>query len=86
MPKLEDIATGLAEERFPDLGGKNAVRQLRASRRAFVEGFMVIGSALTKCRICGCTEVTACDTPAGPCRWVESDLCSAPACLEKASS
>lgn len=27
-----------------------------------------------RCRVCGCTEQTACD---GGCRWVEPDLCSA---------
>lgn len=30
-----------------------------------------------KCRVCGCTEDTACTTPGGPCFWVERDLCSA---------
>jgi hypothetical protein len=29
------------------------------------------------CRHCACTETDACETPAGPCRWVEPDLCSA---------
>jgi hypothetical protein len=29
------------------------------------------------CRICGCTELTAClHEEAGPCWWVEHDLCS----------
>lgn len=28
---------------------------------------------LTRCRVCGCTEVNAC---AGGCSWVEKDLCS----------
>lgn len=30
-----------------------------------------------KCRVCGCTEERACATDAGPCHWVEVDLCSA---------
>jgi hypothetical protein len=30
-----------------------------------------------KCRICGCTETSACSTPSGPCHWVDEDLCSA---------
>lgn len=30
-----------------------------------------------KCRVCGCTDQTACTTAAGPCHWVEQDLCSA---------
>ena len=30
-----------------------------------------------KCRVCGCTNTTACQTPTGPCYWVEADLCSA---------
>lgn len=29
------------------------------------------------CRVCGCTEFSACQTPEGPCHWVEEDLCSA---------
>ena len=29
------------------------------------------------CRVCGCTETSACTTPSGPCRWAEPDLCSA---------
>lgn len=29
------------------------------------------------CRECGCTEHQACMTEAGPCHWVEPDLCSA---------
>lgn len=29
------------------------------------------------CRVCGCTNESACQTPEGPCRWVEPDLCSA---------
>lgn len=28
------------------------------------------------CRVCGCTQNNACLTPAGPCHWVERDLCS----------
>lgn len=35
-----------------------------------------------KCRVCGCTENTACvGGPFGACWWVEEDLCSA--CVEK---
>lgn len=30
-----------------------------------------------QCRKCGCTEERACPPPAGPCFWVEYDLCSA---------
>lgn len=34
-----------------------------------------------RCRECGCTDDAACLVPfEGPCRWVESDLCSA--CVE----
>lgn len=29
------------------------------------------------CRVCGCTNENACQTPDGPCHWVEKDLCSA---------
>lgn len=28
------------------------------------------------CRVCGCSELDACMTPAGPCAWVSEDLCS----------
>ncbi|MCW5727230.1 GNAT family N-acetyltransferase [Parvibaculum sp.] len=29
-----------------------------------------------RCRVCGCTQLNACMTGAGPCGWVEADLCS----------
>jgi hypothetical protein len=34
---------------------------------------------LPRCRVCGCTEYTACADPrtGEPCRWVAADLCSA---------
>ena len=28
------------------------------------------------CRFCGCNDFEACRTPAGPCYWVEENLCS----------
>lgn len=28
---------------------------------------------MTRCRVCGCTEVNACNPPCG---WAESDLCT----------
>lgn len=35
-----------------------------------------------KCQVCGCTELSACVTPAGPCEWIAPGvLCSA--CLDK---
>lgn len=36
------------------------------------------------CRVCHCTDTNACLPPAGPCHWVEADLCSAckPPCEE----
>ena len=34
------------------------------------------------CRICGCSHEDACATEHGPCRWVETDLCSG--CVEAA--
>lgn len=37
------------------------------------------------CRVCGCTETTACKTPEGACRWIAADLCSNPACVERAT-
>lgn len=30
-----------------------------------------------KCRVCGCTDTSACMTEDGPCFWLEEDLCSA---------
>lgn len=32
---------------------------------------------IRSCRVCGCSEDTACLGPDGPCSWVEADLCSA---------
>lgn len=29
-----------------------------------------------KCRVCGCGDFAPCMTVAGPCFWVEPDLCS----------
>ena len=45
-----------------------------------------MGYATTEraCRICGCTESRACMTDAGPCHWVEGNLCSAPKCAAHA--
>jgi hypothetical protein len=28
------------------------------------------------CRVCGCTSLTACRGPDGPCSWAEPDLCT----------
>lgn len=33
------------------------------------------------CRVCGCTEDSACFTDEGPCGWAEADLCTA--CVEE---
>jgi len=30
-----------------------------------------------ECRVCGCREADACETPNGACFWLEVDLCSA---------
>lgn len=35
------------------------------------------------CRVCGCTDDSACKTPHGPCHWVSDFLCSA--CSNKVS-
>ncbi len=37
-----------------------------------------------KCRVCGCDDLHACITGAGPCYWVAKDLCSACVGKEKA--
>lgn len=35
------------------------------------------GQGERRCRVCGCTDTTACLHPEhGPCWWVEDDLCS----------
>ena len=36
------------------------------------------------CRVCGCTEMSACVTDDGPCAWAEDDLCTA--CVGKAEA
>lgn len=28
------------------------------------------------CRVCGCSQFNACEDAAGPCGWIEEDLCS----------
>lgn len=33
------------------------------------------------CSVCGCTELMACETEAGPCHWVAPKLCSNPSCI-----
>lgn len=34
--------------------------------------------SVRRCRECGCSELDACESEyAGPCAWVEADLCSA---------
>ena len=33
-----------------------------------------------QCRVCGCTQMQACQTEDGPCFWLEDDLCSG--CLD----
>ena len=40
------------------------------------------------CRVCGCSEATACRLPDRACRWVpdEQDLCDAPSCLYVAAT
>lgn len=42
------------------------------------------------CKFCGCTEETACMLPSPPfllfepCQWLLPDVCTNPACVEKA--
>jgi hypothetical protein len=33
--------------------------------------------ATRQCRVCGCTDLQACDVAGVPCCWIEEDLCSA---------
>ena len=42
---------------------------LHGGRRAVAQAF-----DYRSCRVCGCTEITACHPE--PCSWVEADLCS----------
>lgn len=58
---------------------EETVQQLAATAKRFDLG-PVTNVAVAEdlaCRGCGCTEDDACATAAGPCRWVEPDLCSA---------
>lgn len=47
------------------------------TRPGSVHGRCVAGPWPRACRACGCTDAAACITDAGPCWWVEGDLCSA---------
>jgi hypothetical protein len=58
--------------------------ELEADRAEFLKSDGVVArpwpgkaEAVRSCRVCGCTETTACvHETAGPCWWVEQDLCS----------
>ncbi len=39
--------------------------------------YILLRTKVRSCRLCGCTEIKACQTDNGPCYWVEGDLCSA---------
>jgi hypothetical protein len=56
-----------AAHRFINNG--TAAFQLRERSGEIVE--------IRACRRCNCTELDACLDSAGPCSWVENDLCSA---------
>lgn len=45
------------------MGGSEGARAMKAGSR----------DGLTRCRVCGCTQVDAC---LGGCSWVDDDLCS----------
>ncbi len=40
-------------------------------------------SGARTCRICGCTDDHACETPTGPCYWVTKFVCSNPRCMRQ---
>jgi hypothetical protein len=47
----------------------------------YIKENVALPDPIKACRVCGCTDDRACMTTAGPCYWVEDDLCSA--CSEK---
>ncbi len=55
-------------------------RRESLGRTLFEEIVAVAEVTLTpprSCRVCGCTDISACVAPDGtPCHWVEPDLCS----------
>ena len=55
-----------------EVDGREVIVWLEDSKYAY----MLSRIQPRKCRVCGCTTFHACDTPAGPCSWVEDDLCS----------
>ena len=61
-PTTEEIARAVAAQNEPAPVHRWELTQLQGPQR---------------CRVCGCTETTPCNTPEGPCFWVEPDLCSA---------
>lgn len=85
------IVAGVAGALISDMWARGAQPsrvRLDSLRGAWVQMFDAIGPQLLEleagepaCRICGCTENRACMTDAGPCSWVEPDLCSNPSCI-----
>lgn len=49
----------------------------RALRGAPRSREMRLEEQVRSCRVCGCTDMDACETDDGPCHWVAADLCSA---------
>jgi|GEM_PF-2584211 len=59
--------------------GRLLLRRVRRQlRREGVEGGCRLPSSLLRqCRICGCTDITACQHDDGtPCAWMDDDLCT----------
>lgn len=58
-----------------DIGKKRiGVVLTENEKRKIFESTNLVGISSKKCRICGCTDLNACE---GGCHWVEEDLCSA---------
>lgn len=68
-PTTEDIARAVAAQSEPAPVFPWEMRRLELAN-------------IQRCRVCGCTETTPCQTPDGPCYWVEPDLCSSCASAE----
>ena len=63
--------------------GRVLVVAFPESDAALVDGLTTLQPAPGYCRICGCSDSSACNDNGQPCRWVEADLCSA--CVKTAA-
>jgi organic radical activating enzyme len=58
-------------------GGFDCDTEFESGTRMTVEEVEeAVRASVPSCRVCGCTELEACETPAGPCSWVGPGVCS----------